>query len=71
VIACRAQSSCHPDAGRKGSYLPAGLPGGWSKSVSEEERKEIEKIAIENLEFGQILSAGLGSVVLKNTATPT
>jgi len=54
--------------GGRGVHLPAGLPGGWSKSVSEEERKEIEKIAIENLEFAKFSLQVFGSVVLKNTA---
>jgi F420-non-reducing hydrogenase large subunit len=69
VIACRARNHhVIQMLGGRGVHLPAGLPGGWSKSVSEEERKEIEKIAIENLEFAKFSLQVFGSVVLKNTA---
>jgi F420-non-reducing hydrogenase large subunit len=69
VIACRARNHhVIQMLGGRGVHLPAGLPGGWSKSVSEEERKEIEKIAIENLEFAKFSLQVFDSVVLKNTA---
>jgi F420-non-reducing hydrogenase large subunit len=38
--------------GGRGVHPVAGLPGGWSKSVSEDERNEIEAIARQNVEFG-------------------
>jgi F420-non-reducing hydrogenase large subunit len=54
--------------GGRGVHLPAGLPGGWSKSMSEEERKEIEKIALENIDFAQFSLQLFDSIVLKNSA---
>lgn len=69
VIACRARNHhVIQMLGGRGVHLPAGLPGGWSKSISEEERKEIEKIAIENVAFAQFSLQIFESVVLKNTA---
>jgi F420-non-reducing hydrogenase large subunit len=38
--------------GGRGVHPVAGLPGGWSKSITEEERREIEDIARQNVEFG-------------------
>lgn len=37
--------------GGRGVHPVAGLPGGWSKAMSEEERREIEEIARQNVEF--------------------
>jgi F420-non-reducing hydrogenase large subunit len=69
VIDCRARNHhIIQMLGGRGVHLPAGLPGGWSKSVSEEERREIEKIAVENLEFAKFSLQIFDSVVLKNTA---
>ncbi|MGA7832873.1 MAG: Ni/Fe hydrogenase subunit alpha [Terracidiphilus sp.] len=69
VIDCRARNHhIIQMLGGRGVHLPAGLPGGWSKSVSEEERQEIEKIAVENLEFAKFSLQIFDSVVLKNTA---
>lgn len=69
VIACRARNHhVIQMLGGRGVHLPAGLPGGWSKSVSEEERQEIEKIAIENVAFAQFSLQVFDSIVLKNTA---
>lgn len=44
----------------------AGLPGGWSKSISEEERAEIEQIARQNVEFAQFTLKLFDDVVLSN-----
>jgi F420-non-reducing hydrogenase large subunit len=69
VIACRARNHhVIQMLGGRGIHLPAGLPGGWSKFISEDERKEIEKIAIENLAFAEFSLRIFDSVVLKNTA---
>jgi F420-non-reducing hydrogenase large subunit len=43
-----------------------GLPGGVSKGVSEEERKEIEQIARENVEFARTSLKVFNDIVLKN-----
>jgi F420-non-reducing hydrogenase large subunit len=69
VIACRARNHhVIQMLGGRGIHLPAGLPGGWSKFVTENERKEIEEIAIENVKFAQFSLQVFESVVLKNTA---
>ncbi len=43
-----------------------GLPGGVSKGISEEERKEIEQIAEENVEFARLSLKVFNDIVLKN-----
>lgn len=54
--------------GGRGIHPTAGLPGGWSKFISAEERKELEEIATENLKFAQFTLQVFDSVVLKNSA---
>lgn len=44
----------------------AALPGGWSKRVTEEERKEILELAKEMVELGQLTLKVFEDVVLKN-----
>jgi len=44
----------------------AGLPGGWSKPVTEEERKEIEAIAKKNIEFSLFSLKTFDKIVLNN-----
>lgn len=45
-----------------------GLPGGVSKQISEDERKEIEQIARESLEFAKLTLKVFDDIVLKNKA---
>jgi F420-non-reducing hydrogenase large subunit len=54
--------------GGRGIHPVAGLPGGWSKSITEEERQEIEGIAGENIEFAQFSLQLFADVVLANQA---
>ena len=54
--------------GGRGVHPVAGLPGGWSKAVSEEERQEIEQIARQNVEFGLFSLKLFDDVVLGNQA---
>ena len=54
--------------GGRGIHPVAGLPGGWSKSVNEEERQEIEKISRENVEFGLFSLKLFDDIVLANQA---
>lgn len=69
VIACRARNHhVIQMLGGRGIHPTAGLPGGWSKSVSEQERKEIETIAAENVEFAQFSLQLFDSIVLQNKA---
>jgi F420-non-reducing hydrogenase large subunit len=52
--------------GGRGVHPVSGLPGGWSKAVSEEERQEIEQIARQNVEFGLFSLKLFDDIVLGN-----
>jgi F420-non-reducing hydrogenase large subunit len=69
VIACR-QRNHHviKMLGGRGVHPVAGLPGGWSKAVSEAERQEIEEIAHKNVEFALFSLELFDKVVLANQA---
>ena len=45
-----------------------GLPGGVSKGITEEERKEVEQIAKDSVEFAQLSLKVFDDIVLKNKA---
>ena len=67
VIACRSRNHhVIQMLGGRNVHPTAGQPGGWSKSVSEEERKEFEKIARENIDFALFSLKVFDSIVLKN-----
>jgi len=67
VIACRARNHHVIEIlGGRGIHPAAGLPGGWSKVVSEQERQEIEKIARENVGFALHSLKIFQTVVLEN-----
>ncbi|MBF0568013.1 MAG: Ni/Fe hydrogenase subunit alpha [Nitrospirae bacterium] len=69
VIACRARNHHVIEIlGGRGVHLAAGVPGGWSKAVSEIERSEIEAIARENIEFAHFSLKAFDDIVLKNPA---
>lgn len=52
VIGCRKRNHRVIEMlGGRGIHPTAGLPGGWSKSVSQDERAEIASAARENIEF--------------------
>ncbi|MCP5097699.1 MAG: Ni/Fe hydrogenase subunit alpha, partial [Chloroflexi bacterium] len=67
VIACR-QRNHHviKMLGGRGVHPVAGLPGGWSKAINEEERQEIEAIARQNVEFAQFSLKLFADIVLGN-----
>jgi F420-non-reducing hydrogenase large subunit len=52
--------------GGRGVHPVFGLPGGVSKPVSEEDRKKIEEIARENVEFARLSLRIFDDLVLKN-----
>jgi F420-non-reducing hydrogenase large subunit len=52
--------------GGRGIHPVAGLPGGWSKAVNEEERQEIEQISKENVEFALFSLQLFEDIVLGN-----
>ena len=67
VINCRKRNHhAIKMLGGRGIHPVAGLPGGWSKSVTEEERQELEQIARENVEFGLFSLQLFADVVLGN-----
>ena len=69
VIECRARNhEVIKRLGGRGIHPAAGIPGGWSKSVSEEERREIEDAARKNLDFAQFSLKVFDTMVLKDSA---
>jgi F420-non-reducing hydrogenase large subunit len=52
--------------GGRAIHPTAGLPGGWSKSVSESERREIEDSSRKNVEFALFALKVFHDIVLKN-----
>jgi F420-non-reducing hydrogenase large subunit len=52
--------------GGRGVHPVAGMPGGWSKSISEEERQEIEEIARKNVDFALFSLKAFDDIVLAN-----
>ena len=67
VIGCRARNHrIIQMLGGRGIHPTAGLPGGWSKSVSAEERTEIEAAARRNIEFALFSLGVFDRVVWEN-----
>lgn len=54
--------------GGRGVHPVAGLPGGWSRAMSEEERQEIEGIARQNIDFALFSLKVFDDIVLANQA---
>ena len=54
--------------GGRGVHPVAGLPGGWSKAINEEERQEIEAVARQNVDFGLFSLKLFEDIVLGNQA---
>jgi F420-non-reducing hydrogenase large subunit len=69
VIACRQRNHHVIEMlGGRGIHPVAGLPGGWSKAVTEEERLEIEEISKQNIEFALFSLKIFDDIVLANQA---
>lgn len=67
IIDCRARNHRVIEMlGGRGIHLVGGVPGGWSKSVSGEERAEIESHAGKNIDFALFSLKLFDNVVLKN-----
>ena len=67
VIATRARNHhVIKILGGRGVHPAAGIPGGWTKSINEEERKTIEDAARDNIEFAKFSLAVFEQIVLKN-----
>lgn len=52
--------------GGKPNHPVAALPGGWSKTINEAERKQIDEWADELIELGQLTLKVFDDIVLKN-----
>ena len=52
--------------GGRAIHPNAALPGGWSKSINEFERKEIQAIALKNVDFALLTLQVFEDIVLKN-----
>ncbi|SPE27706.1 cytosolic bidirectional (NiFe)-hydrogenase (HDR linked, Group 3c), large subunit [Acidobacteriia bacterium SbA2] len=69
VIECRARNYHVIEMlGGRAIHPTAGVPGGWSKSISEEERAEIQAIAEANIEFALFTLELFDKLVLGNSA---
>jgi F420-non-reducing hydrogenase large subunit len=69
VIECRARNhEVIKILGGRGIHPVAGVPGGWSKALSEEERKQIEQAAAKNIDFALFSLKLFESIVLQNPA---
>jgi len=67
VIDCRARNHHVIEMlGGRGVHLAAGLPGGWSRSVTEAERQEMAAIAQKNVDFALFTLKAFDDIVLKN-----
>jgi F420-non-reducing hydrogenase large subunit len=69
VLACRARNhEVIRMLGGRGIHPVAGVPGGWSKAVTEDERRQIEAAARENIEFALFNLDVFQKLVWKNPA---
>jgi F420-non-reducing hydrogenase large subunit len=67
VIACRLRNHhIIQMLGGRGVHPVAGLPGGWSKSITLSEREEIEAIAHQNVDFALFSLKIFEDIVLGN-----
>jgi F420-non-reducing hydrogenase large subunit len=68
VIACRKRNHHVIEMlGGRGVHPVAGLPGGWSKSINDAERQEIELIARQNIDFALFSLQAFADIVLGNS----
>jgi len=69
VIACRARNHhIIQMLGGRQIHPAAGMPGGWSKSITETERVEIEATARKNIEFSLFTLKIFDTIVWNNPA---
>jgi F420-non-reducing hydrogenase large subunit len=67
IIECRKRNHhVIKTLGGRAIHPNAGLPGGWSKSLSEAEREEIEAAAVMNVEFALLTLKIFEDFILKN-----
>jgi F420-non-reducing hydrogenase large subunit len=69
VIDCRSRNhDVIKTLGGRAIHPAAGLPGGWSKPVSESERARLEEVARKNVAFALFTLKTFDEVVVKNSA---
>jgi F420-non-reducing hydrogenase large subunit len=69
VIDCRARNHhVIQMLGGRQIHPTSGVPGGWSKSISKEERDEIVEISKKNIDFSLFSLQAFEDIVLKNQA---
>ncbi len=69
VIACRKRNHhVIQILGGRGIHPVAGMPGGWSKALTDEERDLVEQYARENVEFAKFSLQVFDDLVLGNPA---
>jgi F420-non-reducing hydrogenase large subunit len=69
VIACRARNhEIIRQLGGRSIHPTAGVPGGWSRSITAELRAEIESTARLNIDFARFSLKAFEELVLKNPA---
>ncbi len=69
VIACRARNhEVIRKLGGRAIHPTAGLPGGWSKPISGEDRREFGEVARKNVDFALFSLQAFHDIVLKNSA---
>jgi F420-non-reducing hydrogenase large subunit len=69
VLACRKRNhEVIQTLGGRGIHPVAGVSGGWSKTVTEPQRKEIEETARQNIEFALFSLGIFDSIVMANPA---
>jgi F420-non-reducing hydrogenase large subunit len=69
VIECRARNHhVIKTVGGRSIHPVAGLPGGWSRPITAEERDEFVAIARKNIDFAQFTLKVFEDIVLKNPA---
>ncbi|MFO0553192.1 MAG: Ni/Fe hydrogenase subunit alpha [Polyangiaceae bacterium] len=67
VIACRKRNHDIIEAlGGRGVHLAGGVPGGWSKAVSEHQRPALIQAARDNIAFAEFSLQAFQDIVLEN-----
>ncbi len=54
------------EVGGRGIHPVAGMPGGWSRAITEEEREEFEEVARQNVDFALFSLQVFEDIVLAN-----